>query len=897
MRKNYLLLLILIVLSSATVWSQKIWDGPATGGSWALAANWNNNTIPVAGQTVTFDNGVSGAITNVPALSISGLVVSGNSNIILQAPAAVTLNISNGTVSPDLTIDAGSEVTLGTNVNMTLANGATATVTGRLNVNANRTYTTTGITTIIARTGILNNAGTVTSTASDRLVFQDSAFYIHARDGGGVPTGTWNDSSFVLINGITATAPNGLTQAFGNFNWNAAGQSANINLNGTLTRVDGNLTIANTTLNDTLVLTSGPNLTLNLGGNLVLGSAGNFANLAAVKNGNGNVTLNVTGNYTQLLNTDFILNDNNNASSGTVTLNITGNFLQSGGIFNFVESDETAGSGLKASMNLTGNFSQTGGLMESTAQDVDILNGRITFNKNGVQTFFAATPINIRFVNFVIPTNNVLELNSDLRLSRDDEPNFRGNLTVASGGTLNTSTFSVSSLGAGAAAVFTLSSGAKLITASPTGVQGAINTANLTTSLNSGADYEIRGGSTGVFTTTIPNTVRDLIINNTGGNVLLGQPLTVNRSLNLTAGAITTSDNNLLTIGATGTTTGAIAGSFVNGPLAKVGTVAFTFPVGKVGAGFRNIGITAPSVSSTFRAEFFRATPPPGTLDAGITQISRCEYWNLTRIVGTGTARVILSWEPESPCAPGAPYVTDPTTLRVAHLLGGTWVNEGRQTSSGDNTKGTVTSNNIVAIFSPFTLASSTAAANPLPVLFANEKAYEKDNGIQLEWSNMTETDVASYTVEHSGNGREFTSIEQKLPVSNQNTRADYSAFDGTPSAGVNYYRIKAEETSGKIVYSKILVVNRGNTARGLNLYPNPVIGNRVTITLSNIEQGQYNLRVISNVGQDVYKQVIQNQSSLTTQTLDLPLSVKPGVYTMLITGDNYRESKIFIVQ
>ena len=224
-------------------------------------------------------------------------------------------------------------------------------------------------------------------------------------------------------------------------------------------------------------------------------------------------------------------------------------------------------------------------------------------------------------------------------------------------------------------------------------------------------------------------------------------------------------------------------------------------------------------------------------------------------------------------------------------------MNEGRSASTGNSTAGTVTSLNAVSTFSPFTLGSISGLDNPLPVLFANVRAYEKNGGIQIEWSNMTEKDVAGYTVERSGNGTDFSSISQQTPTSNQNDRVDYSAFDANPAQGINFYRIKAQETTGKIVYSKILSVNVGSTTESLRLYPNPVKGNQITISMSNIKRGKYTLRVINTAGQDIFQQVINNQSSNLTQTLDLPSTIKAGVYNLVINGDNYRETKTFVVQ
>jgi hypothetical protein len=273
--------------------------------------------------------------------------------------------------------------------------------------------------------------------------------------------------------------------------------------------------------------------------------------------------------------------------------------------------------------------------------------------------------------------------------------------------------------------------------------------------------------------------------------------------------------------------------------------------------------------------------------------LSACEFWTLDRN-GTKQARVILSWEATSPC--NGSYVTDPTKLRVAHLLSGEWKDEGRLSGTGNNTAGTITSN-VLTVFSPFALASNSASENLLPVVFGDVKAYEKNGAVQIEWSNLTEKDVTEYTIERSVNGQDFIAIAKQWPTNNQNDKATYIGSDAVPVAGANYYRIKVVETTGKIVYSKILSVNLGRANVGLQLYPNPVIGNQVTITLSNLKHGQYNLRVLNATGQDIFQKRIVNQSNNLTQTLNLPSTIKPGVYNMVITADDYRETKVFIVR
>jgi hypothetical protein len=750
-----------------------------------------------------FNDGNTATITNVPAINLNKLTVSGGSNITLRG-SSITINNIGGT---DLVVGVGSTLSLGGIVNVTLASNATANIAGTLLVNSGLIYNTNnaGAVTTIASTGIVENRGVITSNTSARMVFQSGSTYLHSRNGGNIPFAIWHDNSNCEIRGIINVKPSiaTLDQEFGNFTWNSPSQNINATLSGRLSKIDGFFKIVST--------------------------------------GTGNISL-------------WDLNTSN--------LLVKGDYIQTGGTLVMINS-----AGFCA-LQLNGNFDMSGGMLSNNGQFCFF-----TFNKVGLQTYTKTGGTIAGQVNFLINS-------------------------------LATVDFGTSILD-GAAATFRLNSDGTLITANANGLNsvGASGTIQVggTREYSSGANYEFRGASTGIFTTTTNPQVKDLIINNTAGNVTLAQPMTVNRRLTLTNGELTTTSTNVVTIADNATTLGASNASFVSGPMIKIGNDQFVFPVGKTGAGLRTIGIAIPvgaqNTTTAFTAQFFRNDPHTvgTTLGTGLTQLSACEYWTLDR-VGTNNVRVILSWEADSPCNGSGTYVTQPTTLRVARWNGASWSNEGRLSSTGDATAGTVTSSNAVSSFSPFALASGTFEENPLPVVFADVKAYEKNDGVQIEWSNLTEKDVAEYTIERSANGNDFSAIGQQLPTSNQDDRANYDAFDASPLQGSNFYRIKAEETTGKIVYSKILSVNLGGSSQGLRLYPNPVSGNQVTISLSNVRRGQFNLRVVNTSGQDIHKQVVNNQGSSFTQTIDLPSSIKPGVYNMIITSGDYRETKAFIV-
>jgi hypothetical protein len=247
---------------------------------------------------------------------------------------------------------------------------------------------------------------------------------------------------------------------------------------------------------------------------------------------------------------------------------------------------------------------------------------------------------------------------------------------------------------------------------------------NNTVTLNGTSMQTIRGSANTAF--------RNLVINKTtaADGVILNQSITVRKNLSLQKGILFSSNIFLPTIQHQATITSASDSSFVDGPLRKIGNDDFTFPVGKAGSGYHQIGVdfaVLPTPTMEFTAQFFRDNPQTlsSTLAEGLKKISACEYWTLE---GTWPARVVLSWENSSSCEMG-PYVTNLSTLRVAHLNAeNTWVNEGFQTGSqtGNEASGTIMSSNLIATFSPFALASGSPLDNPLPVIFGDVKAYEK---------------------------------------------------------------------------------------------------------------------------------------------------------------------------
>ena len=461
-------------------------------------------------------------------------------------------------------------------------------------------------------------------------------------------------------------------------------------------------------------------------------------------------------------------------------------------------------------------------------------------------------------------------------------------------------------------ASFTLEHGAKLITANPQGISttGATGSIQVTgTRTYSGeADYEYNGSAKQVTGTGLPLVVRRLIIDNSSGvqteaGVILTKPIAINKELVLANGFLRSTSGNMLTI-LDGGEVAALNNSFVEGPIRKAGNSAFTFPTGWSGTngGLIPIGISSLTTSSIIQAEYKRApaTNKGATINAPLHHISYCDYWELFSISGDPSAIVTMYRNAHSNCNPIS-TVQDFTTVRVARSNGNAWTQIGNEDGGMNAGIGYVISDSAGIVINKtdkyYALGNISSAKDPLPVFYDSVLAYAKNAGVQIEWSNLTERDIATYFVERSENGRDYSIIGQQLPKSNRDDKARYASFDPNPAPGANYYRIKTIEKSTKIIFSRIVKVEIDKPVQNFMIYPNPLTGNQRTLTVSGIMQGAYYLQIVNATGQLVYRKSITNQGSSNTHFLDLPSHIRKGFYNVIVTGDSYRQSKSFIVQ
>lgn len=189
-----------------------------------------------------------------------------------------------------------------------------------------------------------------------------------------------------------------------------------------------------------------------------------------------------------------------------------------------------------------------------------------------------------------------------------------------------------------------------------------------------------------------------------------------------------------------------------------------------------------------------------------------------------------------------------------------------------------------------------------LPIRFANLRGELRDSSAVIEWSNMTESNVAVYDVERSENGVNWTSVVSVIPSRNDGSQADY-IVQAIQTENEAYYRIKATETSGHFFYSSIIylrkppdspVTQQANPA--LSVYPNPVAGNQFTFRLAYAPKGRYISAIVATDGRQLKQQMIEHDGTADlVRQVDLE-GLLPGLYKLVLQGPGNKYSQTIMV-
>jgi Secretion system C-terminal sorting domain len=165
--------------------------------------------------------------------------------------------------------------------------------------------------------------------------------------------------------------------------------------------------------------------------------------------------------------------------------------------------------------------------------------------------------------------------------------------------------------------------------------------------------------------------------------------------------------------------------------------------------------------------------------------------------------------------------------------------------------------------------------------------AVKSGNQVTLKWTGQNEQNTDIYEIEYSKDGIHFSSAARQAAYvddAGAASKYEYQYNLAATAADRLYFRIKKTNAAGKSGYSAIRVINLGAGSTAISnfqLYPNPA-SKHLNVEWSSPVTGNISVGVLNTVGQQVYSQAFELNGSNNVQ-LNLPASVKPGVYYLLV--------------
>ncbi|HZH66816.1 MAG TPA: Ig-like domain-containing protein [Flavisolibacter sp.] len=466
-------------------------------------------------------------------------------------------------------------------------------------------------------------------------------------------------------------------------------------------------------------------------------------------------------------------------------------------------------------------------------------------------------------------------------------PDIATNVTI-NGGAPNMPVLST----AGAANDITLGTGATLTVNNGNTLQVGGNFAS-TGTINANGTMHFTGSGV----QSIPAATYNNMVISGGSNKNISGSVVINGVLSFTSGTLSLG-NNALTLGAANTITGSSNTSYIvtngSGALKKTGlnmaSGNYTYPVGYSASSYTPVTLSNTGTMDNFSvrvinnvySSYSGTTPVGSPIASGVIN----KTWFVTEDVANGSnISLTLQWNSADEL-PGFSR----TSSYVSHNTNSAWLAGPAGAATGTDPYSRFRTN--ITSFSPFGVGTSGSL---LPVQLLSFRGSQRANANLLEWGTANEQ-LQKFEVERSAPRNAFIKIGDVV-ARGRTAVTNYSITDDQPLQGVNFYRLKMIHVDGTVTYSSVISIARGSTAPTVTIYPSPVVDNRLTIQMTNVEKGKYGVSFYNAGGQLVYATSINHEGGSSAQMVELPATIAKGVYHLGVKKGGYQFNQNIIIQ
>jgi hypothetical protein len=166
------------------------------------------------------------------------------------------------------------------------------------------------------------------------------------------------------------------------------------------------------------------------------------------------------------------------------------------------------------------------------------------------------------------------------------------------------------------------------------------------------------------------------------------------------------------------------------------------------------------------------------------------------------------------------------------------------------------------------------------------------NNGVvSLLWKTASETNNSHFEVYKLLPGEELRFIGEEQGAGNSGEQLDYRFYDRSPALGINYYQLRQYDFDGQYEVFEMIAVDVSllDSPLQLAVYPNPSLGNAITLVLSGLQSGVlFDISIVSLQGKEVFRRSLQ--MSIETFDLNFDQQLSSGIYVIEI---NYQDQSV----
>ncbi len=168
-----------------------------------------------------------------------------------------------------------------------------------------------------------------------------------------------------------------------------------------------------------------------------------------------------------------------------------------------------------------------------------------------------------------------------------------------------------------------------------------------------------------------------------------------------------------------------------------------------------------------------------------------------------------------------------------------------------------------------------------LPIELISFSGYAGKNTNILQWTTLSEVNMAMFYIERSISGKEWTLIGKMEAAGDSYIQQDYKFVDKEPLTKA-FYRLRMIDKDGRYSMSKVISIERKDSGLKLNaVYPNPNDGNFV-VNLTSMPNEDGKIILVNTLGVKVFTKELNAQGGRTIEKINVS-HLPTGIYTLLL--------------